>query len=420
MFLLSSLLEFQSQAPLRTLRSICERPFLRVNPDWSSSMSCHVRTTLKCRETYICFVTVKIEIRSFCKTSRHYYSIPDVYPRASISPLSILGCERSRNYFIPPFQPGVCQILHPRFLHNRKSKDISGPEPNTDSRSSILVPDDRSRVAPLATATHKALRVPCTDIPSDVGLRHRERAQPIVGVAPSEILRTVIVGYSKDSLAKRSKMIPMVLQPGLSRTLHEPGSGVTSKNDPASRVHAPMPWQVQKQALAQKFGSSGWAPRKRLSPDALEGIRSLHSQFPEKYTTPVLASHFQVSPEAIRRILKSKWRPNEDEELERRERWSKRGESLWRQMVEIGVKPPKKWRDMGLRKRRTHTVGMAAENEISVREHLLGALRYRSIHRNSDAINSWNRRVVSPAPLSERILWVKFLNVRPNFCVNSS
>lgn len=365
-------------------------------------MSCHVRTTLTSRETLIGFVHVKREIRSFCKTSRHnYYSILDVYPRASISPLSILGCDSSRNYLIPPFQPGVCQFLHPRFLHNRKSKDISSTEPNTDFRSSILVPDGGSRIAPLATATHKALRDPCTEFPSDVGLRHRERAEP---VAPSEISRTLIVSDSKDSVAKRSKKFTMVLQPGLSRTLHEPGSVVTGKNDPASRVHAPLSWQIQKQALARKLGSSGWAPRKRLSPDALEGIRSLHSQFPEKYTTPVLASHFQVSPEAIRRILKSKWRPNEDEESERRERWTKRGESLWRQMVEIGVKPPKKWRDMGLRKRRTHTVGMVAENEVSVREHLLGALRYRSIRRNSDAINSWNRRVVSPAPLSERIL----------------
>lgn len=366
-------------------------------------MSCHVRTTIKCRETIIGFVSVKVEIR-ICKISRHYYSIPDVYPRASIRPLSIVGCEKIRNHLIPPFQPGVCQILHQRFLHNRKSKDISGAEPNAESRFSILVPDDRSRVGPLVTATHKALRVPCTDIPTEVGLRHGERAEPIVGVAPSEISRSAIVGDSKDPLLKRSKMIAMVRQPGLSRTLHEPDSGVTSKNDPASRVHGAIPWQVQKQALAQKFGSSGWAPRKRLSPDALEGIRSLHSQFPEKYTTPVLASHFQVSPEAIRRILKSKWRPNEDEELERRERWIKRGEALWRQMVEIGVKPPKKWRDMGLRKRRTHQVGTAAQNDVSVREHLLGALRYRSIRRNSGATNSWTRRVVSPAPLSERIL----------------
>lgn len=83
-------------------------------------------------------------------------------------------------------------------------------------------------------------------------------------------------------------------------------------------------WQVQKQSLLKKFGSSGWMPRKRLSPDALEGIRALHSQFPEKYSTPVLAEEFKVSPEAVRRILRSKWRPNEEEEESRRKRWDRR------------------------------------------------------------------------------------------------
>ncbi|MCJ1313299.1 Required for respiratory growth protein 9 mitochondrial [Agyrium rufum] len=107
-------------------------------------------------------------------------------------------------------------------------------------------------------------------------------------------------------------------------------------------------WQLQKDALKSKFSETGWNPRKRLSPDALDGIRALHSQHPELYTTAALADQFQVSPEAIRRILKSKWRPDEAEETERRERWNKRGESIWGQMVELGVHPPKKWRDMGI------------------------------------------------------------------------
>ncbi|KAI9869425.1 MAG: Required for respiratory growth protein 9 mitochondrial [Trichoglossum hirsutum] len=111
------------------------------------------------------------------------------------------------------------------------------------------------------------------------------------------------------------------------------------------------PWQIQKGALQAKFGSSGWSPRKRLSPDALDGIRALNAQFPDKYTTPVLAELFKVSPEAIRRILKSKWRPSDEETEERRSRWAKRGEKIWGRMVELGVKPPKKWREMGIGKR---------------------------------------------------------------------
>lgn len=124
--------------------------------------------------------------------------------------------------------------------------------------------------------------------------------------------------------------------------------GSTPSEIDRSQLDERKPWQIQKNALSEKFGQTGWAPRKRLSPDTMEGIRGLHAQYPDKYTTPALADQFQVSPEAIRRILKSKWRPNDDEEEERRERWNKRGEDIWTQMAEMGVKPPKKWRRKGI------------------------------------------------------------------------
>lgn len=107
-------------------------------------------------------------------------------------------------------------------------------------------------------------------------------------------------------------------------------------------------WQIDKAALKIKFRDEAWKPLKKLSPDALEGIRALHSQHPEQFTTPVLADHFKVSPEAIRRILKSKWRASADEDESRRERWDKRGERIWASLVESGVHAPKKWREMGI------------------------------------------------------------------------
>ncbi|KAL9001380.1 MAG: hypothetical protein Q9169_000271 [Polycauliona sp. 2 TL-2023] len=121
-------------------------------------------------------------------------------------------------------------------------------------------------------------------------------------------------------------------------------------------------WQVQKDAISSKFGSAGWTPRKRLSPDALEGIRALHAQFPDKFSTPVLANQFEVSAEAIRRILKSKWRPSDEESTSRRQRWDKRGERIWGQMVALGVKPPKKWRDVAHRKMGVQGEGMWDED----------------------------------------------------------
>jgi hypothetical protein len=108
-------------------------------------------------------------------------------------------------------------------------------------------------------------------------------------------------------------------------------------------------WKVQKAALAEKFGATGWQPRKRLSPDTLEGIRALNKSDPASYSTAMLAQHFKVSPDAVRRILKSQWRPSEDEVEDRRQRWEKRGIRKWEEMSKQGAKPPAKWRAMGVK-----------------------------------------------------------------------
>lgn len=121
-------------------------------------------------------------------------------------------------------------------------------------------------------------------------------------------------------------------------------SGQTKKMDKAKgalkkKKKKPEAWQIQKGALEKKF-PAGWNPPKKLSPDALEGIRHLHATAPDRFTTAVLAEEFKVSPEAIRRILKSRWRPSEDEMESRRKRWEKRHERIWSQMVELGLRKP--------------------------------------------------------------------------------
>ncbi|KAI2642212.1 hypothetical protein GGS21DRAFT_487069 [Xylaria nigripes] len=119
-----------------------------------------------------------------------------------------------------------------------------------------------------------------------------------------------------------------------------------SKSD-KEKITPREPWKIQKWALKDKF-PEGWRPRKRLSPDAIEGIRALHWQFPEMYPLPVLSQQFKVSPDAIRRILKSKWKPKASEEEDRQGRWFKRGINIWSQMAELGMKPPRRWRKEGV------------------------------------------------------------------------
>lgn len=118
--------------------------------------------------------------------------------------------------------------------------------------------------------------------------------------------------------------------------------------DPSSESTPQKPkWLIQKEALKEKF-PEGWKPRKRLSPDALAGIRALNAQFPEVYTTVALSQKFEVSPEAIRRILKSKWAPSVKEEEDRNSRWHRRGAQIWEQKAALGIKPPQKWRREGI------------------------------------------------------------------------
>lgn len=119
----------------------------------------------------------------------------------------------------------------------------------------------------------------------------------------------------------------------------------TSEKQPETRKKES--WQVQKASLKAKF-PEGWNPRKRLSPDALAGIRALHQQFPGEYSTEVLATRFEVSPEAIRRILKSKWTPSTEEEIDRQERWFNRGKQVWERWAALGKKPPRRWRQEGI------------------------------------------------------------------------
>lgn len=113
------------------------------------------------------------------------------------------------------------------------------------------------------------------------------------------------------------------------------------------RLKSRPEWAAQKAALKEKF-PEGWRPRKKLSPDALNGIRALHRQFPDTYTTEVLANKFEMSPEAIRRILRSKWEASAEEEEDRERRWHNRGVNIWQHYAAIGKKPPVKWRDAGV------------------------------------------------------------------------
>jgi hypothetical protein len=104
-------------------------------------------------------------------------------------------------------------------------------------------------------------------------------------------------------------------------------TAVRYQTDNYTPVSDPTPsrWAQHRASLKTKF-PKGWAPPHKLSRAAMDGLRALHAHDPDTFTTPVLADKFRVSPEAVRRILRGKWQPTQEQRarlLERERRYRK-------------------------------------------------------------------------------------------------
>lgn len=92
----------------------------------------------------------------------------------------------------------------------------------------------------------------------------------------------------------------------------------------------------------RESSTGAWLPRKRVSPDSIDGIRALHAYDPAEYSIDALSGRFKISTSAIQRILKSRWRPSEQEQLQRRERWRRRGHGINISKAALGILEAKK------------------------------------------------------------------------------
>lgn len=164
--------------------------------------------------------------------------------------------------------------------------------------------------------------------------------------APTRSYNTTTTTTCSDQPPTARKTRQPAPLPNDAEPVHDPSNPHIAQpivENPKIRLSGPRraleDWEIQRAALKRKFAGQPWAPRKRLSPDALDGIRALHDSDPQKYSTPVLAEQFEVSAEAIRRILSSKWRPSEEEAARRREAWARRHDRIWDHMAELGLRP---------------------------------------------------------------------------------
>lgn len=93
-----------------------------------------------------------------------------------------------------------------------------------------------------------------------------------------------------------------------------PGTPPIHRRKPP-REPTPEEHAKHRQVMKQEF-PDGWNPPRKISREAMDGLRQLHHYDPKTFTTPVLADKFKISPEAVRRILKGKWEPSRDRKID--------------------------------------------------------------------------------------------------------
>ncbi|KAH3660280.1 hypothetical protein OGAPHI_006866 [Ogataea philodendri] len=88
----------------------------------------------------------------------------------------------------------------------------------------------------------------------------------------------------------------------------------------------------QKYALKEKAAKMDLSTTKRLSREAIEGIRVLHARFPDELPSQKLAEFFRVPVVTVAKVLKSKWTPKPHEREAKERKWEERGRELRRKI----------------------------------------------------------------------------------------
>lgn len=114
------------------------------------------------------------------------------------------------------------------------------------------------------------------------------------------------------------------------------GSGPSSTTIDEERepLNPPL-WLSHKKTMKKEF-PDGWAPPKRISREAIDLLRLLQRSDPTVYTTPILAERFKISPESVRRILKSQFELSAEEKAKREARRLEEKEERRRLDIEEG------------------------------------------------------------------------------------
>lgn len=124
-----------------------------------------------------------------------------------------------------------------------------------------------------------------------------------------------------------------------------PPTGTNGAGEPSRPPNEAASWAEHRANLKAQYPGR-WNPSKKVSREAMDAIRALHNADREQYPLWVLAQRFTISPEAVRRILKSRWRMPEERVEEKRmkerrrrmERVKRMREEEMHQLVRAGIK----------------------------------------------------------------------------------
>ncbi|KAF9998741.1 Required for respiratory growth protein 9 mitochondrial [Entomortierella chlamydospora] len=106
----------------------------------------------------------------------------------------------------------------------------------------------------------------------------------------------------------RNRQVKSTLDPGENAVIPTPSTMPNPHLHQMSRDGSTelMPqWMKHKLTIKKKLLGKAWNPQRKLTKQSMEEVRFLHKQFPDEWTTPKLAEHFNVASESIVRILKT-------------------------------------------------------------------------------------------------------------------
>lgn len=168
---------------------------------------------------------------------------------------------------------------------------------------------------PACAAVHRGIRTAASKVQFSVPLDDRDEDHGSRAHTPPSSSSSVL---SKRDWMTYTPKPPPSLKPHSnsvtqesSFTEHErpPNHHISNK---AMRKPTPVAARSHRERMKRSF-PEGWSPPHKLSRQAMDGLRVLHTHDPHTFSTPMLAEKFRISPEAVRRILRSKWEPSPEQ-----------------------------------------------------------------------------------------------------------